>query len=292
MTPQKTVLPFFSCHPTFVTQAFQSPIPKLVQSHMDLDFENDCNQPADSDFHPATSPIVSDITATSEQPEDSTMPVSVHQEAAVTLLPRKPGRAKVYRLEKGLLMKESPWTRSSESAAMQYIRDYTPSVPVPTVYLTDFSNTKGTIFMEEISGSDLEVIWPRLSHSQKSQACLETWNLIKALRKIPKPKDLPSTAAFYTTVDGSPMHPHYALLGKSDEPLPKEVLKNDDALRNFILQRYRKFGGSDKSVKSDFPRSKAAVFTHGDIQPKNIMVSKEGHVLSLIDWEAAGFMPD
>lgn len=86
--------------------------------------------------------------------------------------------------------------------------------------------------------------------------------------------------------------PRHGLLGQDLVPVPKDVLRSDDAFRNLILQRYRKNYGPDEDVKRNFPRSRAAVFTHGDIKPKNIMVSKDGHINSLLDWEYSGFMPD
>ncbi|KAJ2925333.1 hypothetical protein H1R20_g11795, partial [Candolleomyces eurysporus] len=40
------------------------------------------------------------------------------------------------------------------------------------------------------------------------------------------------------------------------------------------------------------PRSNKSVFTHGDIAPRNILVSKSGRILALVDWENAGWYPD
>lgn len=70
------------------------------------------------------------------------------------------------------------------------------------------------------------------------------------------------------------------------------VLKDDDTFRDFLIERLRINYYRDEDVKSNFPHSKAAVFTHGDIKPKNIMVSADGHITSLLDWEYSGFMPD
>jgi hypothetical protein len=36
----------------------------------------------------------------------------------------------------------------------------------------------------------------------------------------------------------------------------------------------------------------AIVFTHGDLNPHNIMVDANGHVCGIFDWEAAAWLPD
>ncbi|OJJ31905.1 hypothetical protein ASPWEDRAFT_43931 [Aspergillus wentii DTO 134E9] len=40
------------------------------------------------------------------------------------------------------------------------------------------------------------------------------------------------------------------------------------------------------------PKSDHAVFAHGDIAPRNIMVDENGNIIGIIDWEYAGWYPD
>lgn len=208
-------------------------------------------------------------------------------------LPCREGRSWLFRIEEGLLMKRSRDTRSSESAAMQYVRNHAPRVPVPEVYDSDFKRPDvGLIFMEEIPGQTLEQVWPRLDPTQKEEACRDIWDIIMALRRIPRPEDIPPERCFYTTVDGSPLYPQGGLTGNSTNPLREDQHNTDDAFRGFILQRYRENWGPDPNVKHDFPRSQTAVFTHGDIHPRNIMATADGCVTSLLDFECAGFLPD
>lgn len=206
--------------------------------------------------------------------------------------PHRFGRASIVWFEEGLVIKSSDEVRSSQSAAMEYVRDHAPSVPVPTVHGTHFSNPrKGYIFMDEIPGDTLEVVWPSLSPSQKEDVCKEIWDMVMTLRRLPRPGNLPPPDTFYTTVDGSPTYNH-GLLGLEFAPVPEELLESDETFRSSILQRYRERHGSDQDVLLNFPRSEAAVFTHGDIKPRNSMVSEDGHINSLLDWEYSGFMPD
>lgn len=190
-------------------------------------------------------------------------------------------------------MKQSWDTRTSECAAMQYVHQHAPSVPVPYVYESDFDDPRvGRIYMEEIPGDTLEKVWPTLDPVQKEQACRDVWDIIMALRQIPRPDNIPPEKCLYTTVDGSPLYPQGGLTGCSTNPLREDQHNTDDAFRGFILQRYRENWGPDENVQHDFPRSETAVFTHGDMHPRNIMATADGRVTSLLDFEYAGFMPD
>ena len=199
----------------------------------------------------------------------------------------------MFHYEDGMLIKLSRDTRSSESAAMEYVRKHAPSVPVPEVYFCDFTNPQyGLIFMEEVPGQTLERVWPGLNSNQKDQACHDIWDIIMALRQIPRPEHIPLEKSLYTTIDGSPLYPHGDLIWSEMAPLRKESHNTDDAFRDLILARYRENHGTDENVKRNFPRSKTAVFTHGDIHPRNLMATADGRVTSLLDFEYAGFMPD
>lgn len=208
-------------------------------------------------------------------------------------LPRRRGRAWLFQYEEGVLIKLSRGTRSSESAAMQYVRKHAPSVPIPDVYFCDFTNPKlGIIFMEEVPGQTLEKVWPSLDANQKEQACRDIWNIIKSLRQIPRPEEISSEECLYTTVDGSPLYPQGGLTGQSAAPLDKNWHNTDSAFRHFILQRYHDSHGTDENVKTNFLPCETAVFTHGDIHPRNLITTPEGRVTSLLDFEYAAFMPD
>lgn len=208
-------------------------------------------------------------------------------------LPRRKGRSWLFRFEEGVLMKQSYDTRTSECAAMQYVHQHAPSVPVPEVYDSDFYDPRvGRIFMEEIPGDTLENMWPSLDPIQKELACRDLWDIIMALRQIPRPADIPPEKCLYTTVDGSPLYPQGGLTGNEVAPLREDQHNTDDAFRNFIVQRYRQNHGPSEDVKNNFPRSETAVFTHGDIKPRNIMASADGRITSLLDFEYAGFMPE
>ncbi|KAK2613195.1 hypothetical protein N8I77_000122 [Diaporthe amygdali] len=271
---------------------------------MECDTDEGHNQ-AEKPLTSATSPTEhsSPLTTASQTPEDSpeqhagktTVTKAPHGCLRIMLphLPRRQGRAWLFRFDEGVLMKQSRETRSSESAAMQYVREHAPSVPVPEMYHSNFKCAGlGRIFMEEIPGDTLEKVWPSLAPSQKEQACQDIWDIIMTLRQIPRPENIPPEKCFYTTVDGSPMYPQGRLTGNSTLPLDENLHNTDVALRKFILQRYRENHGPDEEVKRNFPRSETAVFTHGDIHPRNIMASEHGRITSLLDFEYAGFMPD
>lgn len=46
-----------------------------------------------------------------------------------------------------------------------------------------------------------------------------------------------------------------------------------------------------KALEEQLRTDHRVVFTHGDLAPRNIMVSEEGKVTGVIDWEDAGWYP-
>lgn len=273
---------------------------------MDPDSDQDHQQPANPGLASASASDTassSPSTSATQTPESSpelqkVKPAVVKvspdcPKVVLTHLPRRKGRSWLFRWEEGVLMKQSYDTRTSECAAMQYVHQHAPTVPVPEVYESDFDDPNmGRIYMEEIPGDTLENVWPSLDPIQKELACRDLWDIITALRQIPRPQDIPPEKCLYTTVDGSPLYPQGGLTGNEVAPLREDQHSTDDALRSFIVQRYRENHGPDEEVKNNFPRSEAAVFTHGDIKPRNIMASADGRITSLLDFEYAGFMPD
>ena len=122
--------------------------------------------------------------------------------------------------------------------------------------------------------------------------------MIATLRTIPRPAHLAKDAGddhlrLYHTADGSPSRD--PLLGDNNDVTPRFL--DDELFRNRIYTRYVAHNGlsyrdSAHYLPDRLPRSDKAVFTHGDIAPRNIMVDDEGRILALLDWESSGWFPD
>ena len=61
-------------------------------------------------------------------------------------------------------------------------------VPVPSVYLYQVSTEFEHLFLENISGTTLETVWPTLSRPEQDSIADEVVSLINQLRKIQSPR--------------------------------------------------------------------------------------------------------
>lgn len=225
------------------------------------------------------------------------------------------GRNHITQIEEDVVLKQGSSVWPNEEAAIKLVQTHAAGIPVPTVYhaiynreATGFIRT-GMIYMEYIPGKSLESVWPRLREDNKEQICQGTWGLIEKLRQIPRPEKMTNTEnqdkehvqLLYCTADGTSHIIHPLLWDIYDQPPP---LRDDEALRTRIWERYVEHNGlsypDGPSVKDLLPRSEAAVFTHGDIHPGNILVnadeadveSGQVRIVGLVDFESAGFFPD
>ena len=206
-------------------------------------------------------------------------------EEVVTVL-AKPMARMILEYDFSIVRKSGHGVRPAEAEAMRLISKYT-SVPVPEVWETHFSSEyHGFIEMSLIPGSPLERTWDNMDEKSKESICRQTWDLISEIRSIPSQYE----GIFQCAADGSP----------SKDPLledlqsPPRPLTSDSDLRARIYERYLHCGGSryEHVLPNMLPKSDRAVFSHGDIAPRNIMADENGNITGIIDWEYAGWYPD
>lgn len=208
------------------------------------------------------------------------------------IITETPFGSTIMRIDSKVVMKTSPRCHPGEFAAMRYVAEHAPSVPIPTAHFAQWSEGggPGRIVMEYVPGKTLHAVWPTLPSDLKERVCKDTWKIIQTLRAIVRPEGLPS---LYTTVDGSELYPP-PFTGYANEAVP--LIEKDEDFRQIILRNYVERNGlsyaDGQEVLDKFPRSASSVFTHGDIKPKNIIVDEEANILGLGDWEMAGFLPD
>ncbi|OIW25960.1 kinase-like protein [Coniochaeta ligniaria NRRL 30616] len=212
------------------------------------------------------------------------------------IISKQPFRSTVTRIDQHTVEKRGGNVYKNEEAALRLVRQHAPGLPVPEVYHSIFKTAsdgsqKGIIFMSYIEGKTLQSVWPSLSGATKERICHDTWRMIAKIRQVPRPGSL-DRSAYYSTVDGSPIH--HPMLGDYNDPCPK--LTDDEAFRARANARYVKHNGlsyaDGKDLPKMLPRSKCSVFTHGDIHPGNIFLNDSYQIVGLVDWESAGFFPD
>ncbi|PIG89649.1 hypothetical protein AARAC_008927 [Aspergillus arachidicola] len=125
-----------------------------------------------------------------------------------------------------------------------------------------------------------------MDEKREESICRQTWDLISKIGSVPSQYE----GKFQCAADGSP----------SKDPLledlqsPPRAITSDSDLRACIYERYVHFGGRryEHELPDMLPRSDRAVFTHGDIAPRNIMADENNNITSIIDWEYAGWYLD
>ncbi|TGJ86550.1 hypothetical protein E0Z10_g2230 [Xylaria hypoxylon] len=202
------------------------------------------------------------------------------------------GGCRVRLIAPGTILKSGHRVRPAEAAALRLVKHYT-DVPVPAVGYATFAirdgRDFGSILMDEVEDScALNTIWGTYDSTTKERVCHEIWAMIEQLREIPKPPELQHL--YQCSTDGSPSHD--VLLQDLEDPA--RPLTDEVSLRARINERYLFYnGGSYREQLLDFlPHSNKAVFTHGDIAPRNIMVNDSASITGVIDWENSGWYPD
>lgn len=188
-----------------------------------------------------------------------------------------------------------------EGETILFIQQET-SVPVPRIYalFKDPINNKAYIIMERIVGRNLESEWPLLSQTQKDATAIQLRASLDEMRKLQSPGG-------YCSLGKRPLLDNVFWTGNTVDtiagPFEREAELNDAMIEKYIFnnlprQKANFYKRAFPFVFHDHP----PVFTHGDLQRKNILVrtvpcsgqSEEArykHEITIIDWEFAGWYP-
>ena len=172
-------------------------------------------------------------------------------------------------------------------------------ITVPKLYAMYRTLSTGhlCLIMERLQGDTLEVLWPGLEEKEKSAVCTELKKVIDTLRELPAP-------GFYGGV-GRIRIPYHLFWDREQR---KEICGPFNSESEFNAGLVNKIKSNDElnggyiTSKADFYERNidsmlskhAPVFTHSDLQRKNILVhrrSESAFEVALIDWETAGWYP-
>ena len=226
------------------------------------------------------------------------LPTIAEIEAAAEVLSMPDNSAKVVRVKEQFAVKFGNGIPLSEAENMKFLAANS-KVPVPKVYAAfiDPETNRTFIIMEYVRGDNLQKLLPSLTPTEKVIICKLVKDAIIELRKIPSP-------GYLGTLNRQPYHDG-VFWTKDNNPLISGPFANQKEMNRGILERLRQTESSQyiqllqKTVDSTL-HDHRPVFTHGDLQPKNIMVEKaESHddgspafKITLIDWEIAGWYPE
>ena len=188
-----------------------------------------------------------------------------------------------------------------EGETMLFIQEAT-SMPVPRIYalFKDPISKKAYIIMERIAGKSLDSEWPFLSQTQKDTITIKLRASFDEMRKLQSPGG-------YCSLGKRPLLDNVFWTGNTADtiagPFETEAELNDAMIEKYIFNNLPR-------MKADFYRrafplifhDHPPVFTHGDLQQKNILVRKvpcsgKGeearfeYEIAILDWEFAGWYP-
>ncbi|RSL83770.1 hypothetical protein CEP51_004304 [Fusarium floridanum] len=194
-------------------------------------------------------------------------------------------------ISRHLIVKTGPFVHLTEAATMSFVATNT-SIPIPGIHCSFVHKNRAFIVMERIRGNSLAEAWKTLSDADRKNIFVQLQHIFQELRALPPPpgtgvescrggslrdsripRSRPRFGPFKTIQDF-----HLWLRGYLK---PEEHPEREDD------QDWK--GIKEMAAKQDGPWP-SPVFTHGDLNPFNILVRGD-RVVGIIDWEFAGWYP-
>ncbi|KZZ98342.1 phosphotransferase enzyme family protein [Moelleriella libera RCEF 2490] len=184
----------------------------------------------------------------------------------------------------------------TEGENMLFVKQ-SSTVPVPTVYAIfsrrdeDKKFPTNYIVMENIAGETLEACWSTLDTQAKADVAGKLRGHLTQLRRIPSPgyfgllgKRPYDNSVFWTSEEAT----RQMISGPFDtqQQMVNAMLENH--LHRNQTKRKAEFY---RRVLPNRLHDQPSVFTHGDVQRKNLLLKEDG-TLVVLDWEDAGWYPN
>ena len=195
----------------------------------------------------------------------------------------------IYPLPFGLLLKSTDGTREEEALATTTARAMGLPVPRCLSYGYHGDGFPGSILMTRIPGVTLDTVMDTLSESELSTIAIELENIIRHMRSFASPY-----GNSVCGIDGGSVRSH-RVSGRLIEASPDIQSFHRELLVPASIKWWEgkedKFREHVANYDKMFTLPHNIVFTHGDLMHHNIMV-QDGHITGIIDWEAAGWLPE
>jgi hypothetical protein len=194
-------------------------------------------------------------------------------------------------ISKHLIIKTGPFVHLTEAATLIFLAEKT-SIPVPRVHCAFIHKNRAVIVMERIQGISVAQAWSSWSDADREAIIKQLRSMFQELRALPPPPD----AGISSCVGGSLYDLRIPRSSPRFGPF-KTIqdfhlwLRGDLRLKDHTERKDDPNWEEIKAMitKQDGPWP-PPVFTHGDLNPTNILVSGN-RVTGIIDWEFAGWYP-
>ncbi|KAK4638138.1 hypothetical protein CLAFUW4_02320 [Fulvia fulva] len=174
---------------------------------------------------------------------------------------------------------------------MKFIAEHT-SIPVPRVYCSFKHHDRAFILMERVDGEELPRAWGKLSGEARHKVLAQLKAMIQELRTLKPPpgtgvESYTGGSLYDSRISHGPrfgpfrcMQDFHLWLREGLRPSEFPSRPKDDEWHDI-----------EKMVAMQDGPWSPPVFTHGDLNPFNILV-RDDKVVAIIDWEFAGWYPN
>lgn len=167
-----------------------------------------------------------------------------------------------------------------ESDTIRFVGRNAPCIPLPEVIYSwvDHEWNRSFLILKRVDGQTLRDAWPRLTSPQKSQIASQIAKFCSSLAAI-------TSLTFESATGRGVLEPFLTVPAESSHPSWKPRPLGPLSLTDFTAYL------SHRSAPHCLDIGPYLHFYHADLGPGNIMVSEEGKVEGILDWESAGFYP-
>ncbi|KAL2867501.1 kinase-like domain-containing protein [Aspergillus lucknowensis] len=224
------------------------------------------------------------------------LPSIAEIEASTDVLSDPTRSAKVVRVRERFAVKVGASMVEAEN--MKFVAAHS-NVAIPKVYdhFVDLETQKRYIVMDFIPGTDLRKLAPSLAADQKKTVSKRIRETLDELRRIP-------SQGYYGNLNRTPYYE--GILSTLDhDPSISGPFDNEEQLNQGLLKclGQRESPHYVRLLREPIQRTlrgHRSVFTHADLQPKNVIVEQNGvcedgsldFKITLIDWGLAGWYPE
>jgi hypothetical protein len=168
----------------------------------------------------------------------------------------------------------------AESDTIRFVGRNVPCIPLPEVIYSwvDHDWNRSFLILKRVGGQTLRDAWPQLSSPQRSQIASQIAKYCSKLAGI-------TSLVFESATRRGVLEPFLTLAAERSHPSWKPR-----PLGPFSLADFNSYL-SQQSTKHCLDIGPYFHYYHADLGPGNIMVSEEGKVEGILDWESAGFYP-
>ncbi|OAP59974.1 hypothetical protein AYL99_04976 [Fonsecaea erecta] len=241
------------------------------------------------------SPHLDDSVSIPYAAEDSDLPAKIPDTTEILscqrILIERTG-VKVVALGHHFVAKYGPAVNLEEGRTMIFLRRRA-QVAIPKVYALFRACDQNFIIMERIEGQTLRDVWPALTDVEKTTIANRIKESLIKIRSLPAPNT-------YCSLGNKPLR-HPLFWTPADDPRCDGPFESESELNDALVRKFRAseaMQGKAPFYQNNLPyvfQGHPPVFTHGDLQLKNMMIRKTPESLGevvLLDWEVAGWYPN